>query len=265
MSWLDDHHLPSSLRTAFASLLLFASPLSAAGTQEVTVPAGMIELAVEATEGSDIQWEARAPLTLGFKVYEGGTIFVTHSSYAIGGQLVVVSDSIDWEARKRDKTTWIVRVQGIVPTPPPDPNIPPVPPDPNVPLPNTVPDYYGVGAIAYREALRVNKPAEAAAISEQFRTQYMALHQGQILPAQAAAAINKYVQTLPQYWHPWIQSVSQALAAARVKHGSGITLQRDMFREVADALNIAAKVAPTRLAPKPASYSTHPMMWAIAP
>lgn len=228
----------------------------------------MIELPLEAAEGADISWDAVQPVTLDFRITPSGVLY-THSVYAVNGKIVVRSDVIDWEARKRDKTTWIVTVQGNVPTPPPpvDPNVPTPPVDPNVPLPNTVPDFFGVGGIAYREALKIGRPAEAATLSQEFQTSYMNLHMGKWLPEQAAKYMNDVVGRLPAQWHPWINAVNVALAAARAKHGSGITQQRDMFREVSDALNVASKSAPTSLTlpRRSVRVGSLPDIWAIAP
>jgi hypothetical protein len=247
-----------------AAFFLATATAFAGGSKELTVPAGFIELRND-VEVDAISWVPLQPYTLPYRTYENGRAFVT---YATGGQFVVLVTTVDLEKKPPiDQSTWTVKVQGTVPTPPPlppDPNVPPVP-TPVDPLPNTVPNYYGVGATAYNEAVRIGRPAEAAAISQEFQTAYMNLHMGKWLPNHAAEHVNQAVLRLPAYWRPWIQAVSAALTAARAKHGAGITMQRDMLREVSDALNIAAKATPpTKLSSKPRPIKPQPI-WAVSP
>ncbi|HLO97467.1 MAG TPA: hypothetical protein VK171_02630, partial [Fimbriimonas sp.] len=90
--------------------------------QRLTAKPGLVELRLtNAPAGADISWEARQPLTAEYRQYEGGTVLVTH---ATSGQLVFVSDVIDWEAKRREKTTWIVDISST----PPGPVVPPEPP-----------------------------------------------------------------------------------------------------------------------------------------
>lgn len=106
-------------------VLLLAQLALAGEPQRVTRAPGLFELRLPSIpEGADVSWEAKQPLTLDFRQYERGAAFV---AYATSGELVIVSDVIDWESKKRDKTTWIIKIEG---TPPP-----PVPPDPTPPLP----------------------------------------------------------------------------------------------------------------------------------
>lgn len=93
--------------------------------RHLTVPPGLIELRLSAApEGSDISWEAVSPLAADFRVYEGGHVLVT---YAADGRLVFSSDVIDWDGKRRDKTSWIVTVDGLAPPPGPKPPDPPKP------------------------------------------------------------------------------------------------------------------------------------------
>lgn len=108
-------------------LLLPCLPVDAAGTRELAVAPGLVVLRVEAAAGADISWEARQPMTLPLQTFEESTACV-FCEHVPGRQLVVVSDVIDWEARKRDRTTWIVTVgNGPTPVPPPGPQ--PIPVD----------------------------------------------------------------------------------------------------------------------------------------
>lgn len=107
--------------TAIIAALLCTIGLGAE-PQRITAKPGLIELRLTtAPAGADISWEARQPLTAEYRQYEGGTVLVTH---ATTGQLVFVSDVIDWENKKREKTTWIVDITAV----PPGPDVPPEPP-----------------------------------------------------------------------------------------------------------------------------------------
>jgi hypothetical protein len=109
-----------------AVVLVLVSQLFAGDPQTITVKPGMIEIRLPSVpSAADVTWESRQPLTLDYKTYDTGTVLSTHSSYAVNGEIIVVSDVIDWDARKRDKTTWIVKIDGAAPTP-----VPPVPPAP---------------------------------------------------------------------------------------------------------------------------------------
>ena len=145
--------------TAAAVIVLTLSALAqlvaGAEPKRVTVAPGMIELRLEAVpDDSDISWEARSPLTLDYRVYEKGTVFVT--ARATPGQFIVSSDVIEWDAKKRTKTTWIVTV-GSPPDPGPDPR-----PDPTIPQ--------GFAGEVYRVARPINEPAKALAYATNFET-----------------------------------------------------------------------------------------------
>lgn len=127
------------------TLLLSATAL---GEQIVmTVPAGLVELRLpEVAAGADISWEAKQPLTLPYKgPYDNGSVIVFNA--ATPGQYVVTADVIDWEAKKRTKTNYIVTVEGS----PPNPPQPPLP-GPVVPRPT------GLAGEIYDQAIRLNQP-----------------------------------------------------------------------------------------------------------
>ena len=105
--------------------VLCASVAFGAEPQRISAKPGLIELRLSnAPDGADISWEARQPLTQEYRQYEKGEVLVTH---ATTGQLVFVSDVIDWENRKREKTTWIVDITSTPPSPGPAPEPQPVP------------------------------------------------------------------------------------------------------------------------------------------
>lgn len=97
--------------------------------QRLTYKVGLVELRLPTVPpGADITWEARQPLDLDFRAYENGSVIVFYAGQP--GQLVVTSDVIDWEKKARDKTSWIVTIEGKVPDvkPDPKPDDPPTPP-----------------------------------------------------------------------------------------------------------------------------------------
>jgi len=116
--------------------------------QRVLVRPGLVELRLpELPEGADVTWEAREPLTLDYRSYEGGSVLVT---YLTSGQAVLVSDVIDWAAKKRDRTTYILFVQG---PPVPGPTVPP-----------------GIASDVYRAAESIKQPAIARRFADAFKT-----------------------------------------------------------------------------------------------
>lgn len=127
-----------------ALVIMFAMMRLAHGgePQQLKATPGLIELRIdELPAGADITWEARQPLSLPFRTYENGAVIVFHtadSGVKPGGQIVVTSDVIDWEGRKRDKTSYIITIEG--PTPPPDPKPDdPKPDEPKPPQPSPAP------------------------------------------------------------------------------------------------------------------------------
>lgn len=139
------------LRVSLSILLLsLLAHLARAEQIELKVPAGLVELKLSDPifSGADISWEAKQPATLLFKgPYDQGTVIVFNAPSA--GQYVVVADVIDWEAKKRTKTTWVVTVEGPLPPNPPQPPLP----GPVVPRPT------GLAGEVYDKALPLNQPA----------------------------------------------------------------------------------------------------------
>ena len=118
---------------AFIVIAAFASLLMGGEPQRITSKAGLVELRLPSYQpGVDVTWEARQPLDLDFRTYEGGSVIVFYASQP--GQLIVTSDVIDWDKKVRDKTSWIVTIEGKAPDPKPDPK----PDDPPKPEPDKV-------------------------------------------------------------------------------------------------------------------------------
>ena len=235
-----------------AAFLLLAS--SAYGENRlITVEPGIIEIRIpKTTETGDLEWESQQPVDLSYKTYRldnGDEVLVTYA--VAGSRLIVSSDYTDWNGTRivRSKIKWLIKVEGSSPAPVPPPPSPfppgPEPPTPPAPVPPSptpsVPNFYGVGAISYSEAVKINQKPHAANLAQTFTTAYTNLHEGRWLPDKAADFINQNTVALPPEWKPWIAAVSQALSVSRSKHGRGITIQRDQYREVAEALLEAAK------------------------
>lgn len=93
---------------------------------------GFIELSAgDVADGVDITWEAKQPLDLDFREYltkAGKPVCVL---YLPPGEFILVCDVIDWDARKRTKTTHVITVVGPTPPQPPQPGpTPPPTPEP---------------------------------------------------------------------------------------------------------------------------------------
>ncbi len=139
-------------RAILLSLIALLASVAHGEQIAITAQPGLVELKLTDPifSGADISWEAKQPLTLPFKgPYDGGTTIVFHASTA--GQYVVVADVIDWEAKKRTKTQWVVTVEG----PPPNPPKPPQPPTPPKPRPE------GLAGEVYDRALAIGNPSVA--------------------------------------------------------------------------------------------------------
>lgn len=143
VSQKDDHEMPWSrirLRQKITAALVAAIVILAVTQllrggepQRLTHKAGLVELRLPTVPpGADITWEARQPLDLDFRAYENGSVIVFYAGQP--GQLVVTSDVIDWDKKARDKTSWIVTIEGKLPDVKPDPK----PDDPPKPEPDKV-------------------------------------------------------------------------------------------------------------------------------
>ncbi len=118
---------------AFASLLIGGEPI------RITKPSpGIHTLRLTSTSATaDITWEAVQPLTIEWLgPFDLGTAIVVN--FPKEGVYVLASDVIDWDARKRDKTQYIVTVGKAPDITPPSPDVVPPAPDTTdkAPLPN---------------------------------------------------------------------------------------------------------------------------------
>ena len=143
------------------------------------------------------------------------------------------------------QTQQIVTIGGTGPNPPDPPNPPPPnpdppnPPDPPTPPPIAILNDYGIGGIAYQEALKVNVPAEARVLGDAARLALNALIEGRVTPAGAEAVLKSKRELLKGNWQGWEAKVEQAMAAAIAKYGGGALRYRDYFLELAVALETA--------------------------
>ena len=137
-------------------LVILSELVFGQAAETVDVPPGMIVLSVERPgPDSDISWEVRDPIDLDYRLFEGNTLFCTHGDP--GDRFVVVSDVIDWESRKRDKRTRIVRVAGD-PKPDDDEDDPDDPDDDDEDEPTDAPfPAPGFSVLMLYEAQEVNK------------------------------------------------------------------------------------------------------------
>lgn len=127
------------------------------------------------------------------------------------------------------------------PIPPPDPP-PPTPPPPDPPGPDVkVPNEYGIGKVAYTEALKVGKPAEAAELAAAAKNALSKLVTGATTPAGAEAIVRTKREQLSAAWGSWEQAVEAALAKAIAANGSGALIYRSYMLEITEGLLAAAE------------------------
>lgn len=188
--------------------------LAAGETRQVTVPPGMVELRIEAAEGATIGWEARDPLELDLRQYEGGTVAVT-CAHEPGKRLIVASDVIDWDARTWTRTTWVIVVEGDPGPKPPDPPDPgPDPPPPNPPDPSK----YGLDKLARETLAKVG--AEGRELAPQIAANFLATASAVAAGGlQTIDAARSDVQrrnratlgALESAWRPWLYPIGAAV------------------------------------------------------
>ena len=126
--------------------------------ERITLPRGLCELSVSAPDGSDVSWEARQPASLDHRIYslaDGRNVVV----FVLAKESVLVSDVIDWDARKRTKKTWIVSLDNPDPDPGPDPG----------PGPDPDPDLEGFAAEVFRRKSLIDDGPNALRLAEVFR------------------------------------------------------------------------------------------------
>lgn len=101
-----------------------------AETRTVEVSSHLVHLEADAPDGADVSWESREPEELEYSIHDvaGGKSLATFCMCGLP-RVVIVSDVIDWDARKRTKIKWVVTSNQ--PPKPDDPD------DPDVPVPPT--------------------------------------------------------------------------------------------------------------------------------
>ena len=167
---------------AIVIALLLAS-VAAAGTKEITsspdLPQEIRIPVIESPGEIDVTWEPQDP-TLKYHLYElqtGETVFSFDGEP--GKKYIVVSDVIDWLDKDREKTTWIVTVEGE--------RKPDKPVDPDEPDPKPEPELKGLAKEVYEYARKVDRPDEARQLAENFRAVYSAIAAGGIKTKERAA------------------------------------------------------------------------------
>lgn len=191
-------------------LMALAASVASAEVRRVQSPTRLVRVAVEASEGSTIEWEAADPLTLDFfscETTQGKSVCVF---YLGGEQAVVKSDRIDWERREREKITWVVTLSGDVP---PGPGPEPGPPE------------LGMEAVARSALASVSEYRELkSGLAESFAAVASAVAAGGIATEVEArtevqrrnrALLGPETDAKHQAWRGWLLAVGDALAEKR--------------------------------------------------
>lgn len=213
------------LLLALAALMPIAEAV-AGDPQNITVRPGLVELRLrDVPPGSDVSWEARDPLTADFRCYEGGTVLVT---YLVSGSAVFASDVIDWEHRRRDRTTWIVTIDGEAPRPPK--------PNPDPPKPN--PDPPGLAGEVARMARAIGQPEIAGRYATAFRTAIAEINGGGLRsPLEARDRITALCTGISPGSEPW--RALGAFIAASLKSAKTLPEISAIFAEAMTGLEAA--------------------------
>ena len=100
-------------------LLSLASPLFA-GVERLVLPPGLVALTgPSGTDTSvDVDWEVRKPVDLDrleLDLCDGESALIFNGD--VGSQYVVICDAIFWDERRREKTTYIISIEGDPPSP----------------------------------------------------------------------------------------------------------------------------------------------------
>jgi len=210
------------------ALAMFANGVIIAGEpQRISVRSGLVELRLrDVPNGADVSWEARDPVATDFRVYEGGSVLVT---YLESGSAVFGSDVIDWENRKRDRTTWIVVVEAG-PNPKPDPVKPnPVKPDPP-----------GLAGEVARLAKANRQPEIASRYAGAFRTAIAEINAGAIkMPQDARDRITALCTGISPGNEPW--KAVGAFIASRLREAKTLPEIVGIFGEAMNGLEAAGE------------------------
>ena len=210
-------------------VLLACSSLASADTQRVDAKPGLVELAAGPFgDAVDVSWEARQPYTLEFKTYQladGRSVAVF---YGLPGEYVVISDVIDWDARKRTKTTFIVNVEGDTPTPPnPGPE-----PEPDNPRP------LGFAGDVYDAVKLINKPGEAEQIVQAFRVVHSELAaRADMTPAETQQRLNMQLRAIEA--DPKWQGFAKVVTDYLNTHGKSRSKVLDIYSQVIEGMESA--------------------------
>lgn len=201
-----------------ALVLLLTAAVAQADTKQVTATNRLVRLEVSAGDGVDVSWEAREPLDLYFLTERtaGGKACVFF--YVAGERVVIVSDVIDWDGRKRTKDTWIVTTEG--PAPPP--------PGPQPPTPQ--PDRYGLSAVAKAALAKVTDRSLQAALAANFSSTASAVAAGGLRSVDDArkaiqVANRATLGSSEGLWRPWLLDVGRAVDA--LEDGGQIATVKD--------------------------------------
>lgn len=212
-------------------------------------PSEPVELKVDsgpASKTTAITWDAREPMSLKGKCYEGNVVFVFVGSP--GGRYTVQSQVTHWDgqALQVERINWIITVAGaappapVPPGPAPGPSPPGPAPLPPTPVPDTVPNDYGVGAKAYALARSLGDPASAKVLASAFNNGSLAVHSGN-LPASAEQIVSQAAGQLPASWRAVHEQLGALVKDARKQHGNGALVFKGIYREIAIALTESAK------------------------
>lgn len=218
-------------RFAFFLVWIASLPAIAGETQRITVRPGLVELRLPgAPAGADISWEAKDPITLDFKSYESGSVLVT---YLASGTAIFASDVIDWEHRHRDRTTWIVTVEGSVP-------VNPVKPDPVNPVNPVKPDPPGLAGEVLRMARPIKQPEIASRYANAFRTAIAEIGSGSLRsPSDARDRITALCTGISPGSEPW--KAVGAFIAVRLKDAKTLSEISAIFGEAMVGLEAAGE------------------------
>jgi len=195
--------VPRLSRLAGVLAFLLALPAMLLGQVErITLPRGLCELSVSSPDGADVSWEARQPASLDHRIYslaDGRSVVV----FVLAKESVIVSDVIDWDARKRTKKTWIVSPDSPDPDPGPDPG-----PDPD---PDPDPDLEGFAAEVFRRKALIDDDPNALRLAEVFRD--VASQASELGAVVVVADLTAGIKSLglPNEWQPFLDWLSAEL------------------------------------------------------
>jgi hypothetical protein len=165
-----------------------------------------------------------------------------------GSYLVYGVEKDDSGEQKQFQT--VVQIGGSSPPPvPPNPDPPgPDPPAPTpTPLPDGVENAYAIAEPAFGVAMYAGTVADVERLAKAYRNASQFLHEQRLTPEGAQRQLRQVRQQLGGDWSEWERKVESALNKAIAKYGSGMSAWRDYCREIAGALEAAAKYRQARL------------------